>query len=43
VGTVVVGAGLRGVVFLREHAEKKSFLRNERGRLQLAIYPEFLA
>ena len=42
-GNVVVGAGLRGGVFLVEHAEKKSFLRNERGRLQVAICPEFLA
>ena len=42
-GNVVVGAGLRGGVFLVEHAEKKSFLRNERGRLQVTICPEFLA
>ena len=40
---MVVGAGLRGGVFLVEHTEKKSFLRNERGRLQVAICPEFLA
>ena len=42
-GNVVVGAGLRGGVFLVEHAEKRSFLRNEQGRLQVAICPEFLA
>ena len=40
---MVVGEGLRGGVFLKEHAEKKSFLRNERGRLQVTICPEFLA
>ena len=40
---MVVGAGLRGSVFLVERAEKNTFLRNERGRLQVAIFPEFLA
>jgi len=40
---VVVGAGLRGGALLVEHVEKKSFLRNELGRLQVAICPEFLA
>ena len=42
-GDVVVGERLRGGVFLVEHAEKKSFLRNERDRLHVAICPEFLA
>ena len=42
-GTGVVGAGLGGGVLTVEHAEKKSFLRNERERLQVAICPEFLA
>ena len=40
---MVVGEGLRGGVFLKEHAEKKSFLRNERGRCQLVFCSEFLA
>ena len=42
-GDVVVGERLRGGVCLVEHAEKKSFLRNERDRLHVAICPEFLA
>ena len=42
-GDVVVGERLRGGVFLVEHAEKKSFLRNEQGRLHVAICPEVLA
>ena len=40
---MVVGEGLGDGGFLVEHAEKKSFLRNEQGRLQVAICPEFLA
>ena len=41
-GTVVVGEGLGDGGFLVEHAEKKSFLRNERDRCQLAVCSEFL-
>ena len=43
VGNVVVGEGVRGGVFLKEHAGKKSFLRNERDRLPLVAFSIFLA